>query len=144
MNLDVTSCAVGVLSVLVMRRAGRFDGSDIVRQTVACQAELVYCAVAQQPRICRAVRCVTRAATFSFHRCVFVSEGALLVGVTLDASRISASGQARLFQFKSAVRIVTVAALHRAFQHFVMEGQLKLVLDLAVTAQAELRFARFE
>src|SRR5262249_32759322 len=52
MNLDVTSCAVRVLRVLVMRRSGRLDCANIVRQTVTCQTELIHRAISQQPRIC--------------------------------------------------------------------------------------------
>jgi hypothetical protein len=72
---------------------------------------------------------------------MFVNKRTLLVYVTLKASRIHAGRKPRLFQFKTAVRIVTVAALHGAFQYLVMEGQLKLVLGFAVTAHTELRFA---
>jgi hypothetical protein len=75
---------------------------------------------------------------------MLVNKRTLLVYVTLKASRIYARGKPRLFQFKTAVRIVAIAALHGAFQHLVMEGQLKLVLRFTVTAQTELRFAGCE
>ena len=38
------------------------------------------------------------------------------------------------------MRIVAIAAFHRPFEHLVVEGQLKLVLGLAVTTHAQLRF----
>ena len=75
---------------------------------------------------------------------MFVNKRTLLVYVTLNASRIGARCQPRLFQLKTTVRIVAIAALHRAFQHLVVEGQLKLVLCLTVTAHTELRLARLE
>ena len=40
--------------------------------------------------------------------------------------------------------IVAIAALQRAFQNLVMERQLELMFDLAMTAQAQLRFAGLE
>ena len=42
MYLYVTGCAVGVLRVLVMLRATRFNRSDIMRYAMACQTELIY------------------------------------------------------------------------------------------------------
>jgi hypothetical protein len=65
---------------------------------------------------------MTRAATFSLYRGMFKGEWALLVCVTLHAGRIGADGQSRLFEFKTAMRIVAIAALHRSFQNLVMEG----------------------
>ena len=82
---------------------------------------------------------VTRDASFGLDWSVLVNERTLFVCVTLDAGGIGASGQSRLFQLKSAVRVVTIAALHRAFQHFVMERQIELMLRFAVTTDAKLR-----
>src|SRR5829696_8259200 len=73
-------------------------------------------------------------------RSMFVNERALLVYVTLDASRVSAGSESRLLKFETAVGIVAIAALHRAFEYLVMEGQVELVLSLAMTTQAKLRF----
>ena len=87
---------------------------------------------------------MTGDASIGLYGCVFVNKRALLVGVALDARRVKTSRQPRLFELETTVRIVAVAAFHRAFEHFVMERQLELVLGLAVTAQAKLRFARTE
>lgn len=75
---------------------------------------------------------------------MFVYKRTLLVYVTLEAGRIGASSEPRLFQLKPAVRIVTIAALHRPFQHLVMERQLKLMLRLTVTTHTELGLASLE
>ena len=72
---------------------------------------------------------------------MLVNKRPLLIDVTLNASCVGAGRQSRLFKLKTAVRIVTVGALHYAFQHLVMERQIKLVLDLTMTAQTELRLA---
>jgi len=81
---------------------------------------------------------VTRDATISLDRSVFVNKRTLFVSVTLDARGISAGREPRLFQLKSTVWVVTIAAPHRAFEHFVMERQVELVLGFAVTTEAKL------
>ena len=90
---------------------------------MACQAELIYRAVFQQTRIRRSVRRMTGRATFGLDGRVFIRKRPLLVDVALDAGCIGASRQACLLCFEAAVRVVTIAATHRAFQNFVMEGR---------------------
>src|SRR5262245_35515197 len=72
---------------------------------------------------------------------MLVNKRTLLVCVTLDTGCVGASREPRLLELKTAVRIVAIAAFHRAFQHLVMERQIKLVLRFAVTTHAKLRFA---
>ena len=121
-HLDVTGCAVGILRVLIMLWSSRLNGSYVMRHTVASQTELIYCAESQQPWIGRTVWCMAGHATFSFQRGVFISERSLLVRVTFNAGSIAAGGQARLFEFETAMRVVTIAATHRALHDFMMEG----------------------
>ena len=83
------------------------------------------------------MRRVTGRAPFSFKRRVFVSERTLLVGVTLDASRIRAGGQSGLFEFETTMRIVAIAALHGSFENLMMERCTKLRLHLTMTTHAE-------
>ncbi len=83
-------------------------------------------------------------APFRLNWSMLVNKWSLLVYVTLYAGRIDTCCQSRLFKFETAVRIVAIAALQRAFQHFMMEWQLELMFDLAMTAQTELRFAGVE
>ena len=87
---------------------------------------------------------MTSNAPFGLDRSMLVYKRSLLVCVTLDAGCVDASRQSCLFEFKTAVWIVAIAALHRPFEHLVMERQIKLVLRFAVTTQAKLRFAVFE
>ena len=84
---------------------------------------------------------MTRNAAVGFDGSVFVNKRTLLVCVTLDASCVGAGGESGLLEFKPAMRIVAIAALHRALKHLMMERQIKLVLGLAVTTEAKLRFA---
>jgi hypothetical protein len=75
---------------------------------------------------------------------MFVNKGTLLVSMTFDTSRIHSSCESRLFEFKAPVRIMTITALHGAFENLVMERQVKLVLYFTVSAQAKLRLADFQ
>lgn len=111
---------------------------------VARQAELIYRAIPQQSRICRTVRRMASRAAFGLHGRVLERERPLFVDVALDTSRISARRQPRLLQLKSAMRVVTVAATHAAFQNLVMEGRGKCRLDLAVATHTKLRIVRFQ
>jgi len=87
------------------------------------------------------MRRVTRDAAVGLDGRVLVNKRTLLVSMALDAGSIGAGRQTRLFQLKSAVWVVAIAALHRAFQHFVMERQIELVLCFAMTTQAKLWLA---
>ena len=90
------------------------------------------------------MRCMTRRAAFGLDRRVLERKRSLLVYVTLEASGIRARRQTGLLRFESAVRVVTVAATHRAFQNFVMERHAELRLNFAVTTRAQLRIVRLQ
>jgi len=81
---------------------------------------------------------------FCFERCMFVSEWTLFVRVTLYARRIRAGSQSGLLEFKTAMRIVAIATLHRSFEDFVMERLGEIGLGFTVATHAELRFGRFQ
>ena len=87
---------------------------------------------------------MTRHAPFGLNRGVFVNKWTLFIRMTLYASRVGASRESCLFQFKTAMRVMTITAFHCSFKHFVMEGQIKLVLHLGVAAQAKLWLAVFQ
>jgi hypothetical protein len=90
------------------------------------------------------VRRVTCNAAFGLQRSMFVCERTLLISVALNAGRVCACSQSRLLQFEASVRIVTVAALHHAFEHLMMKWLGKIRLHLAVTAHAELGLSYFQ
>ena len=56
---------------------------------------------------------------------MFENERALLVAMALDAGLIGADRKLGLLAFKAAMGVVTIGALHRAFQHSVMEWLLE-------------------
>lgn len=141
MNLDVAIRAVPVLRVQVVLRTCGLLRPDTMRDAMAGQTKLCNAARNQQTWIGGAVWCVTRNASFCLNGSMLVNKRSLFVCMTLDTSGIGAGGQSRLFELKAAVRIVAVAASHRAFQHLVVERQVKLVLGLAVTIHAKLWLA---
>ena len=137
----MTIRTVGVLGVQVVLRTRGLLRADAMRHAMARETELRYPARNQHARIRRTVRRMTGDAAFGLDRGMFVNKRTLFVCVALDASRIGASRQSRLFKFETAMRIVAIAALHRTFEYLVMEGQIELVLSLTMTTQAKLRFA---
>ena len=136
--------AVRILRVQVVLRTSRFFRANAMRRAMTGQTELSYAARDQQTWIRRTVWSVARDAPIGLNRRMLENKRALFVCVTLDASCVGAGRQSRLLEFKPAVRIVAIAALHRAFQHFVMERQIELVLRFAVTTQAKLWLAFLE
>jgi hypothetical protein len=108
---------------------------------MAFKTELTNRTSLQQLRICRTVRCVTSGTAFNLQGSMFVNERALLVGMATDARDIGPDRQSGLFQLKSAVRIMTVTAVHRAFEYFMVEWLTELGLHLGVTTDTQLGFA---
>jgi hypothetical protein len=72
---------------------------------------------------------------------VFVGERTLLVRVTFNASRIRASCQSGLFEFKTTMGIMAITALHGAFENLVMEGLIEIGLHFTMTTHAKLRLS---
>ena len=72
------------------------------------------------------------------------SEWTLFVCMTLYTSCVRARCESCLFELETAVRVMTIAALHRAFEHLVMKRQIELVLCFAVTTETKLGFAAFQ
>ena len=87
---------------------------------------------------------MTGHAAFVLHRRMFVNEWTLFVRVTFNARGVRARCQSCLLEFKTAVWIVAVGTLHRAFEHLVVEGHIELVFDFRMTTQAELRLVQFQ
>lgn len=64
--------------------------------------------------------------------------------MALYARGICAGGQSCLLEFEAAVGIVTITALHHAFENFVMKWLVEVGLNLVMTTYAELRLAIFQ
>src|SRR5437773_2977128 len=139
MNLHMTRCAVGVLRVLIVLRSTGFNRSDVVRHAVAGQTELINGSEPQQARVRGPVRRVASRTPFRLDRRMLVGKRTLFVDVALYARGIGAGRQPGLFQLKTAVRIVAIAATHCAFQNLMMEGRRERRLDLSVATHTKLR-----
>ena len=85
------------------------------------------------------VRCVTGLTALNLDWSVLENEWPLLVGVTLDARRVTCDGIAHGLARKPAVLVVTIAAVHGAFGNLVVEGLGEGCLLLRVTLVAEAR-----
>ena len=83
-------------------------------------------------------------AAFDLQRSMLKNEWALLIGVAFNAARIGTDSQFRLFCLEPAMRVVTIAALHCAFKHLVVEWLRELRLGLVVAAHAKLGLAGLE
>ena len=90
------------------------------------------------------MRRVTRRAALGLHRRVLEGKRPLLINVALDAGCIDATGKSGLPRFEPAVRVVTIAATHRAFQHFMMERHIELRLNFVMTTGAKLRIVSLQ
>jgi hypothetical protein len=143
-NLDMAIRATGILRILVVRWTSRLVGAHAVVNAVARQAQLVNASKFQQSGISRAMRRMAGRASVGLEWRVLVSKRTLLVGVTLYARCIRAGCESCLLELETAVRIVTITALHRAFEDLVMERLVEIRLYFVMTIYAELRLADLE
>jgi hypothetical protein len=82
---------------------------------------------------------MTRGAAFELQRAMLKYKRSLFIGMALNTCRVSADRELRLFLLESAVRIVAIAALHRAFEYSVVKWFSKLRFRFVVTRHAKLR-----
>ena len=128
-----------------MRSASGFAaGFDVEDVGMALDAELPNAAAFEHLWIGRSVRRMACRATFELERRMFIDEGPLFIGVALYTGLISANRQFGLLLIKTAVRIMAIAAAHRAFEHFVPEWLGELGLHVVVTGKAQLGLAVFQ
>ena len=120
MNGRVAHRAGLILLSLVMERWSR-GSRRIHRERVALQAEQVYVAALQQPRIRRTVRGMARNATFSFDWRMFPGEWTGLIRVAVEADLILCGGGTQLVPHKTTVLVVAIAAGNQAFIHAMVE-----------------------
>ena len=139
MDLRVTGGAILVSRRRLIMKIRSVRRPNLVRVAVTLEAELPHARTCQQFRVRRTVRRVTRRAAFNLQRRMLKYERSLLVCVTFQTPGISSCRKPRLLQFKTTMRVVTIAAFHHAFEHFVMKRPAELCFRFAVTTDAELR-----
>ena len=87
---------------------------------------------------------MTGSAAFCFQRRVLIGEWPLLIRVALDTGGVSAGRESRLFRFKAAVRVVTIATLDGAFLDLVVKRLVEVRFHFIVATHAELCFANLQ
>ena len=119
MNRRVTDRAVLISHHGLVMERRRIRSELISDAAVTFETQLSNTVSFQHLRIRRSMRGVTRGTAFDFQRCVLEYKGSHLIAVTLNTSSVRAYREFALLLFKPSVGIVAVAAIHRAFEHFV-------------------------
>jgi hypothetical protein len=88
---------------------------------MALQAKRIYIGHVEQARIGGAMGRVADGTALGFDHWMFVNEGAHRVRVALHTDSVLISRRPKLLGLKCAMRIMTVAARHQSFIHFVMK-----------------------
>lgn len=140
MNGSVADGAVLVSHVCLVMQARGGWRSGVAYLRMALHAQLPDRTAVKHLGVAGTVRGMASRTALSLERSVFESEWPLLIAVALDAGNVAAYSQLSLLGLKSSVRIVTVAAFHGSFEHFVMKrfGELRLCFGMA--AQTKLWF----
>ena len=105
---------------------------------MALQTEDVEIACFEQMRVGRPVWRVTRLAAFDLASGVLEDEWSLLVHVAREADGIPPCRRTQLLSEKTAVRVVTIRAVHEPFLNAVMKGHIELRFHLQMAGVAEL------
>ncbi len=87
------------------------------------------------------MRRMTCRAALQLERAVFVNKRPLLVSVAFDARRIRSNGELCLLVLETTVRIMAVAAVHRALKNTMPERLVELCPDLGVARNTKGGFA---
>src|SRR5262249_29077507 len=95
---------------------------------VALQAKQVYLCAFQQSRIGRTVWHVACRAAFDLHGFVFIHERSRFVRMAFETNLILRSRSPQLPRKESAMRVMTIGALHQAFVHSMMERPVELLI----------------
>src|SRR6476620_6403015 len=112
----------------------------IHRERMTLQAEQVYVAALQEPRIRRTVGGVASDAAFSLDGGMFPGKGTGLVRVAVEADLVLCGGGAQLVLHRAAMLVVGVAAGNQAFIHAMVKrlGEIRLNFKMAAVTQIRL------
>ena len=137
----VTHRAGLILLGLVMERWSR-RSRRIHRERMTLQAEQVYIAALQEPRIRRTVGGMASDATFSLDGGMFPGEGTSLVSMAVEADHVLRRGGTQLVPHKAAMLVVAVAAGNQAFIHAMVKGLGEVRLNFKMAAVTQIRLCR--
>jgi len=148
MNLRMADRAVPIARIgkvmRNLRRRGRVFSGHHADVAVALDAKLSNITTLEQLRVRRAVWIVARCAPFDLCRRMFEDERTLFVRVASVADSVRPCREPCLLQLEASVRIMAIAAIHRAFQHPVVKGPVELGLGLVMTRHAEQHLVFFQ
>ena len=125
-------------------RRTRNSFTERARVGMALKTELPHFISFEHLGTVRSVRGVAGGAAFDFQRRVLEDERPLLVGVAFDTGCVSAGVEPGLLLLESAMWVVTIRAVHRAFQNPVMERLRELRLRFVMTGEAQLRLSLYK
>ena len=108
------------------------------------QTERVDVVPSQETWIRRTMRRVARTATFRFDWRVLINKRPRLLRMALHTGGIASDTASQSLLLEGSMRIVTIAATHQTFVHFVMERLRERGLHVSVAGIAELRLRDLE
>ena len=138
MNLSVTQCAGLELGSLAMKLRCPGRRAEAGRG-MALQAEKIDVTQLQQMRVRGSVGGMAGLASLRLHRIVLKYEGPLLVHMAGKANSVLGSGSAQLPGLEGAMRIMTVAAFHKALVDAVVKRHIELRFGLKMAGVTKLR-----
>ena len=144
MNGVVTHGTLLISDLCLVVEAGCLWRQLFGYSSMAFETELTDRCTFQHFWVARSMRNVAGGAAFELCRCMFESEWPLLAAMAFDACYVGTDRELGLLRFKTAVSVVTIAALHRSFEHLVVEGLVEVGLNFVVTTYAELRLSGLE
>src|ERR1043166_1374507 len=108
---------------------GRSGGRPCVYgESMALETQQIHLCSLQKPRIRVPVRSVASSAALDLDRLVFVHEWPLLICVAFEANQVLRCHRSQLPCLESAVRVMTVAALHQPFVNAMMKRPIEFLL----------------
>jgi len=139
MNFDVAGGAVLESGCRLIMERWSPGSTHRARIGMALKTKDPHFVPLEQLGVVRAMRSVANHTSFHAQGGMLKHKRALLFGMALQARDIGTRRQSHLLELKPAMRVVTVTALHGAFQDLVPERRIELRFDLIMTREAEHR-----
>ena len=140
MDPGVAACAGRQLRRSSTHTVNRAGG----HRAVALIAQRINTRHVQQPSVLRTMRSMAPHASFGLDRGVLVDERSARLHVALGADQVLIGSGFQVVVPESAVHVMAVAAIDRAFGHRVVERHSERPLHVAVALVAELRLRNLE
>ena len=142
-NLDVAHGARLIFLALVVER-GQPRHTAVLCNRVAFKAEEIHLTAFEQTRISGPVRTMTGNTTLGLDGPVLKREGPRLIGMALEADLVLRGSRPQLLGQETAVRIMTIAALHQPLFNTMSKRPVKLLFLVGMAAVTKIRLFRDE